>query len=148
MDVHRYYPKLYLAEVSRSISSPEDWRNTPGLEDLSSPGFYSASFDFQDTGDEKRYFLTFERVCDRADITLNGTPLPPLLVMPWQIEITGLIRQGKNDLRIKVTPTLCNQLVAYAKQGKNGYKQYKRQTTMPAGLIGKVQICTFRNPNL
>ncbi len=118
-----------------------DWRSIPELTGLGSPGTYQTLFHLENLQPGERYFLCFERVCDRADITLNGTSLPPLLVMPWRCEVSEWIKAGDNELSIKVTPTLRNALVSYGNKGISQYKQYKKSPTMPAGLIGVVRLC-------
>ena len=51
---------------------------------------------------------------------------------------------GQNTLKIVVTPTLRNRLVGYANAGSRDYRQYKKQPTMPSGLIGDVTVCVLR----
>jgi hypothetical protein len=103
-----------------------DWREIPELAALSDPGKYTTTFRLSTVDRARRYFLQFDRVCDHADVTLNGQALDPLFVMPWRREITGLLHEGANTLQITVTPTLRNQLVGYANAGNKDYRQYKR----------------------
>ncbi len=121
--------------------SPQDWRDLPELAGLGGPGTYQARFTLDSVQSGERYFLCFERVCDRADIIVNGAALPPLLVMPWRSEISGMLHAGENTLSIQVTPTLRNQLVGYGNGGAPQFKRYKKGVTMPAGLIGPVRVC-------
>lgn len=130
--------------IEMQLDVLRDWREIPQLAGLSDPGEYSATFALDKVDPGRRYFLQFERVCDRADITLNGHALPPLLVMPWRCEISALVREGKNWLQVTVTPTLRNRLVAYANAGSKDHRQYKRQPTMPSGLIGGVMVAATR----
>ena len=130
--------------IALALPEAVDWRSLPELAGLAGPGAYQARFSIQPVQPGARYFLCFERVCDRADVTLNGAPLPPLLVMPWRCELTGLLREGENTLTIQVTPTLRNGLVAYGNAGAPLYKQYRKQAGMPAGLIGPVRVCRLR----
>ena len=39
---------------------------------------------------------------------LNGTPLPPVFASPWEIDVTGLLRPGSNEIRIELTSSLRN----------------------------------------
>ena len=111
---------------------------------LGDPGEYAASFTLAKLDPARRYFLQFDRVCDRADVVVNGHALAPLLVPPWRCEISDLLVEGRNALKIVVTPTLRNRLVGYANAGNRDYRQYKKQPTMPAGLIGDVTVCVLR----
>jgi len=130
--------------IEMQLAALRDWREIPQLAALSDPGEYSATFALDKVDLGRRYFLQFERVCDRADVILNGHALPPLLVMPWRCEISAVLREGENWLQVTVTPTLRNRLVAYAHAGSKDHRQYKRQPTMPSGLIGGVMVAATR----
>ena len=132
--------------VSLNMPALIDWRSHPELAGLGGPGVYQLSFSVDQIAAGERYFLCFSQVCDRADITLNGQALPPLLVMPWRCEVTEAIKEGENKLTITVTSTLRNMLVSYGNSGSPLYKQYRKQVTMPAGLIGTAKLCKFRLP--
>ncbi len=130
--------------IELKMAELKDWREIPELATLGDPGEYSATFTLAQVQPGRRYFLQIDRVCDRADIVVNGHALDPLLVMPWRHEITGLLVEGQNTLRITVTPTMRNRLVGYANAGSEDYRQYKKQPLMPSGLIGAVTVCALR----
>jgi hypothetical protein len=127
-----------------SVDEPVDWRSMPELKGLGSPGTYHTHFHVKEIQPGQRFFLCFDQVCDRADITLNGQELPPVLVLPWRVEITQALHEGENELKVVVTPTLRNQLVEYGNRGAKLYKQYRKAATMPAGLIGPVRVCIVK----
>jgi hypothetical protein len=137
-------PDGRMRRVAMRLEKPMDWRLIPGLGGLSSPGTYEIDLTIPAPEPGRRLYLDLERVCDRADVTINGTALPPLLVPPWRHEITRLLRAGNNDLRIVVTPTLRNCLVACGNAGMKSYRAYRKQPTMPSGLLGSVRICRLR----
>ncbi|OQA40479.1 MAG: Glycosyl hydrolases family 2, sugar binding domain [Chloroflexi bacterium ADurb.Bin325] len=130
--------------IELELAELHDWRAVPELANLGDPGAYRTTFTLGPVETSRRYFLQFDRVCDRADIVLNGQALAPLLVPPWRCEVTGLLRAGENTLTITVTPTLRNQLVGYADAGSKDHRQYKGGVKMPSGLIGAVQVCALR----
>jgi hypothetical protein len=130
--------------VEMTLEEPVDWRQVPGLAGLSNPGTYGVDFAMPGLDPGRRVFLDLQRVCDRADVVLNGTIMEPLLVPPWRRELTGLLRQGSNSLNIRVTPTLRNCLVAYGSSGSKAHRQYRKQPTMPSGLIGPVRVCVTK----
>ncbi len=130
--------------IELKLLALKDWREVPELAALGDPGEYAASFTLAKLDPARRYFLQFDRVCDRADVVVNGHVLAPLLVPPWRCEITGLLVEGQNTMKIVVTPTLRNRLVGYANAGSRDYRQYKKQPTMPSGLIGDVTVCALR----
>jgi len=45
-----------------------------------------------------------------VSIKLNGTQLHPIFLPPYQMEVTGLLRQGKNQIEIEIVNTLRNLL--------------------------------------
>ncbi len=130
--------------IELELTELRDWRDVPELANLGDPGTYRATFTLGSVAAGRRYFLQLERVCDRADIILNGQALAPLFVPPWRREITGLLHEGENTLTITVTPTVRNQLVGYGDGGSKDHAQYKGGVRMPSGLIGAVQVCALR----
>lgn len=125
--------------VELVMEEPVDWRSEPETRGLSS-GTYSTRFIIAKLQPEQRAFLCFDEVCDRADITLNGQTLPPLLVMPWRVEITDALKEGENHLSITVTASLRNCLVEYGNRREKSYALYRKGVTMRAGLIGPVRV--------
>lgn len=130
--------------VELHLPELRDWRDVAELADLGDPGEYTTTFTLESLDPARRTFLQFDRVCDRADVVLNGRALPPLFVPPWRVEVTGLLREGPNTLTVTVTPTLRNQLVGYGDGGSPDYRLYKKGIKMPAGLIGRVQVAALR----
>ena len=125
--------------VSAQITKPVDLRQVAGFEGVSSPCVYTTSFDMQSVAEGKRYFLDIEHVSAKADVELNGQKLGELLCMPWRMEITSAIKEGTNELKITVTPTLINRLVGYSAKSKQ-HKFFKGKQNMSSGLIGSVEI--------
>ena len=54
--------------IELKLTALKDWREVPELAALSDPGEYAASFTLAKLDPARRYFLQFERVCDRADV--------------------------------------------------------------------------------
>jgi hypothetical protein len=122
--------------------TPEDWREHPELRECSGPAEYQARFELPEGTLEPhhRYVLDFERICDIATVTLNDVGFAPLLLPPWQLDITDALKPGLNHVQIRVETTLRNLLVGYANRGSKLYKQFKKQPLMPSGLVGKVTV--------
>ena len=128
--------------IQEHFQTPEDWREHPKLRECSGPAEYQARFELPEGTLEPncRYVLDFERVCDVATVTLNGVGFAPLLLPPWRLDITNALKPGPNHIQITVETTLRNLLVGYANRGNKLYKQYRKQTLMPSGLVGKVTL--------
>ena len=67
-----------------------------------------------------------------AEVWLNGTHAGTRICPPYRFEVTGLIRDGVNSLRIDVTNTLAKKL------GKNYFDKAMPQE--PSGLLGPVRL--------
>ncbi len=55
-------------------------------------------------------FLDLGRVGDIAEVKINGRSLGTLWKAPWQLDVTGALRPGDNELEIKVTNEWTNRL--------------------------------------
>jgi hypothetical protein len=64
---------------------------------------------------------------------------------PFQLDITGLLRQGKNSIEIKIIPSQRNEFIHEGISGNKKYAQFKGKgnTLMPAGLMGPDRIITL-----
>lgn len=54
----------------------------------------------------KRYFLQFREVSDTLFLTINGCRVGYLGIFPARTEVTGLLREGVNEIRLDITTTL------------------------------------------
>jgi hypothetical protein len=128
--------------VQASFEAPQDWRDHPVLRTCSGPAEYRAEFNLDESDWDVacRFYLGFERVCDVATVTVNGTSYDPLLLPPWQVDVTDALKPGRNSISVTVETTYRNLLVGYGNQGSKRYKQFKKQTLMPSGLVGKVTL--------
>jgi hypothetical protein len=129
------------------LALPEaiDWRDLPELRGLGGPATYETTCTLAGLEPGDRYYLCFDRVCDRADVRVNGGTEATLLVMPWRLDVTAQLRAGQNAFSITVTPTLRNALVAYGKVDTS-YRRYRGKPLMPAGLIGAVRLMKTISP--
>jgi hypothetical protein len=128
--------------VQVSFITPEDWRTHKILRKCSGPAKYSTEFNLNsnEVDPKHKYILVFDRVCDIATVTVNDTKFDPILLPPWQVNITSAIQGGSNSINVIVETTYRNLLVGYANSGSKLYKQYKKRPLMPTGLIGKVSL--------
>ena len=146
----------------------EDWTTNSerGIKYYSGIATYRKSFTHQAAraGHHERLFLDLGIVHDIARVRLNGKDLGVVWCAPWQVEVTGTIRDGENQLEIEVANRWSNRLLGDTQppdkdartlkwdNGMLGGKEYKtgRYTfstgpglgqLLPSGLIGPVTLC-------
>ncbi len=129
-------------DVVQHHVKPEDWRKNKRLKYCSGPGHYSTVLTLPDdyfTG--CRLLLSLGRVHDVATVTVNGTVVKTLLIPPYDVDITALVKRNEtNTIEVDVTGTMRNMLVGYGKKHGKPWKHHKRQGTMPMGIIGPACI--------
>ncbi len=89
----------------------EDWAKRPeaGIKYYSGTAVYHTNFDSQVTAG--RIFLDLGEIRYLARIILNGKDLGVLWTPPWQVEITGIVKEKANKLEIEVTNVWANRLI-------------------------------------
>jgi hypothetical protein len=94
-----------------------------------------------------------------AQVRLNGQDLGVVWTAPWSVDLTGVVKPGRNDLEITVVNTWVNRLIGDAglppekrttktnvalQQGKRTLKAYQafasEDPLMPSGLLGPVRL--------
>ncbi|MCH5373072.1 MAG: hypothetical protein JJ992_03785, partial [Planctomycetes bacterium] len=127
--------------------------------------FYSGSADYRTTFslDESRadglVRLALGHVGNIADVRVNGRDLGTVWTAPWAVDLTGIVRPGKNQLDVRVTNLWVNRLIGDAALAPE--KRFTRTNAgyfpagekirpfqgfvagsplQPSGLIGPVQL--------
>jgi hypothetical protein len=67
-------------------------------------------------------------VRDVAEVELNGKALGRRLWRPYRYDVTDIVRPGSNQITVRVTNTLANQM----------------GTALPSGLLGPVIVIRVR----
>ena len=139
------------------------WTDSPRTEHFSGTGRYETEFSLtsnQVTADAQM-ILDLGKVGDVADVELNGKNIGVAWMWPYRLDITDVVRPGKNKLVVLVT----NQLVNYVsglkeapdvplelqprlgkadptvyKQSNIAKKDMSQTDLPPSGLMGPVQI--------
>ncbi len=155
------------------FSDLTDWsaRAEEGIKYYSGSATYTKTFDIPDgtkiKGDAA-CFLDLGIVRNLAEVSLNGHDLGILWTAPWQVRVTGIIKEKDNRLEVKVSNLWINRLIGDeslpwdgVKDGKwpdwllNGTKRnsgrytftthrfYKKDDPLSeSGLIGPVTLTT------
>lgn len=97
----------------------------------------------------RRLALDLGTVKNLAEVTINGKPLGILWKEPFQADITEVVKEGENTLRIEITNLWPNRLIGDQKLEEkdrltwSSFTYYKAtDPLLPSGLFGPVAIRT------
>ncbi|HQK94407.1 MAG TPA: glycosyl hydrolase [Armatimonadota bacterium] len=122
-----------------------------GRPEYSGDVHYAQSFELASVP-SGRVVLDLGRVRYMARVTLNGAALPARLWPPYAVDVTGLLRAGRNDLVVRVTNTPANRF--FARPGDRAaaeargwfegtyvgtYEAFEADS-IPSGLLGPVRL--------
>ncbi len=149
ISINKWHLKTKLRDYLGNIESVEmdltelmDWRQIPKLQYCSSRGIYSSQFNIKKIHihEDIKLVLSLGRVHDVAIVKINGNELKPILVHPYEIDISNYVKIGENIIEIEIIPTLRNRLVGYAKKGGENWRNHRKKELAPSGLLGPVVI--------
>ena len=114
---------------------------------------YSTKFNLSDA--KSPIQLDLGQVEALATITVNGKEFPTLWKYPYQLDITPALRQGTNELSIRVTNAWNNRLVGDAQAPPEQRVSWSSSNLigaghplLPAGLLGPVTLRKFKSSPL
>ena len=114
----RFPPNLG-APPSRVFDELVSWTTIPddGIKYFSGTATYLKEFDVPASllTADGRMELSLGQIRNVADVTLNGKPLGILWKPPYVCDVTGVVRSGKNELKVEITNLWANRLVGDAK---------------------------------
>jgi hypothetical protein len=125
--------------IHRTLPSLLDWSLDPELRNFSGRGTYRTRFSMTDTP-AARIVLDLGDVREVADVTVNGTLAGSLLLRPYTLDITRLVRPGDNTLEIAVTNTLFNAMIARKPPVFAPGPVENASGLMSGGLLGPVTL--------
>lgn len=144
--------------ASQAMETIKPWTNTsdPEADDFSGQASYSSEFDFKKS-EGKHYLLTIDKVYESAKIWINGEYAGNIWSIPYQLDVTEQLQNGKNTIKIEVANLMANSIRYLDRNGiewRNyheinfvniDYKPFDASNwkTMPSGLGGKVKISEF-----
>lgn len=158
-----------LGGVKAQLDLPKlaDWTTLPGLKDFSGTGLYTREVELPAdfTEKDKTVFLDLGEVHEVAEVRINGTSAGAVWMQPYRINISGMLRPGKNKIQILVANLLWNYAASLTeptpipeelhehygttwKQNYNGWdslqavKKNNKNDRRPSGLLGPVTLIT------
>lgn len=122
--------------------------DSEGIKYYSGAATYNKTFTFSNTNGDT--YLDLGEVAEVADVWLNDHHLGITWTKPFHYNITGLIREGENHLRIEVINTWSNRIVGdlssekkftrtNVQRGASG-RSWPETPLLKSGLLGPVKI--------
>jgi hypothetical protein len=94
-----------------------------------------------------KLWIDLGEVKNLAEVTVNGKPLGIVWHTPYRVEVTGALKPGANEVKIKVINAWVNRLIgdqqpdATTKYTFADVKPYKANSPLqPSGLLGPVHV--------
>ncbi len=157
-DVH--FPYGWGAPVSVTFPTLKSWTENPdkGIKSFSGIATYYKEFEMPADFDKttKQLVLDLGGVKLLADVYLNGRHIGVLWKEPYLVDITNVVKPGKNNLVVEVANTWSNRLIGDGKLRENERrtktniehvwgplmqgKLWKDATLLESGLLGPVKI--------
>lgn len=135
-----------------SMEFPElcSWTDCPieGVKYFSGTAIYRKSFEYHP--EEGTDVLDLGNVGCIARVFINGKDAGLAWKAPYKLDVTGMMREGENELEIHVTNLWVNRLIGDARSGAGekytytSFKFYKGDDPLiPSGLMGPVKMETY-----
>ncbi len=128
----------------------------PLADDFSGQATYTSEFDFV-KADQKSYLLKIGQVHESAKVWINDQYAGAIWSIPYQLDISSFIKNGKNTITIEVANLMANS-IRYLDRNKMEWRNYheinfvnidyqpfdaSNWKTMPSGIGGKVQLIEY-----
>src|SRR5207342_3337277 len=93
-----------------NLATLQPWTasDDPGVKYFSGTATYTTSFQAPNSG--AKTMLDLGTVNDIAEVSINGKSLGVLWKPPYQVDATGALKPGENELQIKVTNEWTNRI--------------------------------------
>ncbi|HZZ19941.1 MAG TPA: glycosyl hydrolase [Opitutaceae bacterium] len=138
------------APATVTLDKLESWSDDAkrGVKYYSGSGTYTKTLDVPGDWVSKgsRTWIDLGDVKNLAEVSLNGKVLATVWHAPYRVELTGALKEGSNQLSVKVVNAWVNRLIGDEQPGAQKFtfadiKPYKATSKLQAsGLIGPVQI--------
>ncbi|MFH1920453.1 MAG: glycosyl hydrolase [Planctomycetota bacterium] len=156
------FPKGWGAPAETVLDELLPWNEHPqeGIRYFSGTATYRNVFDLRPDLNGKVLTLDLGKLKNVAEVRLNGHDLGVLWKPPFQVEITGTARPGRNELEIGITNLWPNRLIGDGKLPEtnrftktNVQKFYQPPQTgehqlLESGLMGPVRILATEELNV
>jgi hypothetical protein len=121
----------------------QDWteHEMRGIKYYSGIATYKKSFNIKNIDNKNsRYYIDLGVVNDIARVKLNGKDIGVVWCAPWRIDISGVLKEGVNDLEIEVANRWINRLLGDRLEPDANVRTVKFEN----GLLGGKEFTTGR----
>ena len=119
-------------ECGEGMLPAGDWCDY-GLAMYSGGGVYARSTELTADQVKERVFLELGQVNAAAEARVNGQPAGVRMALPYRFDITDLVREGSNEIEVKVVNTMANHMSSYP-------TKYVFEGQTVSGLLGPVRV--------
>ncbi len=122
-----------------ALARLEDWRSIDSLRYFSGKGVYRTSLTLEagQLAKGRTALLDLGQMTGVAEVRVNGTPLPALLMRPYRIDIGRHLRLGSNAIEIAILSTMHNAIF----EKPEPYGRFVVEASLtPEGLVGPVTL--------
>ena len=125
-----------------------------GIKYFSGTGDYTTTFpaSTESLNSGAKLWIDLGDVKNLAEVTLNGKPLGVVWHAPYRVDATNAVKQGTNELTVKVTNAWVNRMIGDEQPGATkitfaDVKPYKADSPLlPSGLLGPVRLVSVTKP--
>ncbi len=105
-----------------------------GIKYYSGIGTYEKNFDFAEDPATagKKYHLDLGKIAKVADVWLNGEHLGISWTAPHRFDVTNILQQGENSIRVEIANTWSNRMTGDALTGEKFTNSNIKATIIPA----------------
>jgi alpha-L-rhamnosidase len=147
--------RLALGDDRYDLDDLQSWTELPKSRFFSGQGVYEGEFDASQYAG-LGVVLDLGAVRETAGVHLNGKSAGVAWMRPYRLDVTHLLRMGRNRLRVDVTNLLINKVLGqgpidysqiYAKYGNRfpaGDEWDVIREPLPAGLLGPVRLFFYK----
>ncbi len=152
------FPAGWHTPANVTLTNLKSWTEMEDTEirHFNGIGAYSVTFTVAEKPPaETKAELDLGRVAEICDVWLNGKRVGIAWQPPYRLDVTDLLRPGRNDLEVRVTNTWHNRLVRDVSLPQaervsrmyppQRYQRFKDRRLIESGLLGPVRIL-FREP--
>jgi hypothetical protein len=145
----QFDPKQRGPEEPVIFETLQDWTTSQDerIKYYSGTAFYNCKLSLEKLPENKKVVINLGAVTAMAKVTVNGTYAGGVWTAPYCLNITRLVKQGENEIKIEVVNTWVNRLIGDSKLPAEQrptwcpVNQYTPESQLqPSGLFGPVQI--------
>lgn len=117
-----------------------NWRDCDTLKYVGAEALYTTEITMKKKAKRAAYYLDLGSVYYSAELCVNGQEVGTRLYAPFLFDVTPYLRKGRNEISVKVTPSLYNEFVKRGIDRDRLFKRLKDSTLTSEGMVGPVVL--------